>query len=207
MRQALRFVLVLGIICLVMGSGVAMIYARFKETIADRDEQQRSALRVQVLPAGEGYGPPEPLAADAEVFVVRGPDGAAAGYAAEGAAQGYSSTVRVMVGMAADQALTVRKVVVLAQQETPGLGANISEVRSTYNLWQKIGLQAAPQAEGAYNEFMDKFDGLSVEQMDQVDAMTAATITSNAVKVAVRQAVDRVRTSLAGSAAVGRGEE
>ncbi|MBN2584423.1 MAG: FMN-binding protein [Planctomycetes bacterium] len=193
MKQAVRFVIILGIICLVMGSGVALIYAKFKDTIAARDEEQRAALRLQVLPGGEGFSKPEPLPGASDVYVVKADDGRPAAYAAEGAAQGYSSTVQVMVGVAADEQLTVRKVVVLYQQETPGLGANISEAKSTYNLWQKIGVQSSAEAEKTYNEFMDQFDAKSVGQLDQVDAMTAATITSNAVKTAVRRAVERVR--------------
>lgn len=196
MKQAVRFVLILGIICLVMGSGVAMIYAHFKDTLAARDEAQRSALRLQVLPGGQGYAAPEPVPGAADVFVVKRDDGTPAAYAAEGAAQGYSSTVRVMVGMAADEHLTLRKVVVLSQQETPGLGANISESKSTYSLWQKIGVQPSDEPEATYNGFMDQFDAKSAEQLAEVDAMTAATITSNAVKAAVRQAVGRVRQAV-----------
>jgi RnfABCDGE-type electron transport complex G subunit len=196
MKQAFRFVLILGVICLVMGSGVAMIYAHFKDTLAARDEQQRAALRLQVLPGGPGYLPAEPLTGDPDVFVVKRADGTPAAYAAEGAAQGYSSTVRVMVGMNADEHLTLRKVVVLSQQETPGLGANISETKSTYNLWQKIGVQPSNEPEATYNDFMDQFAAKSAEQLAEVDAMTAATITSNAVKAAVRQAVGRVRQAV-----------
>ena len=101
-----------------------------------------------------------------------------------------------MVGMAADEHLTLRKVVVLSQQETPGLGANISESKSTYSLWQKIGVQPSDEPEATYNGFMDQFDAKSAEQLAEVDAMTAATITSNAVKAAVRQAVGRVRQAV-----------
>ena len=202
MKQAIRFVIVLGSICLIMGSGAAIIYAGFKGEIERKEQLQFESLLLQVLPTGQGFSAPEPLPNAADVFVVKNSahTGHAAGKpaacAAEGAAQGYSSKVRVLVGVNADQELAIRKVVVISQQETPGLGANISETRSKWTLWQKIGhevgLSGEGQIEQRYNKFLDQFEGKTIRRLDEVDAITAATITSDAVKSAVRRAVERI---------------
>ena len=102
MKQAIRFVIVLGVICLIMGSGVAVIYASFKDKIEAKDAEQKESLRRQVLPAGKGLSAPEPLPDAPQVFVVKNNDGKPVAYAAEGQAQGYSSKVRIIVGVDAD---------------------------------------------------------------------------------------------------------
>jgi len=200
MKQAIRFVIVLGSICLIMGSGAAIIYAGFKGKIARKEQLQFESLLLQVLPTGQGFSAPEPLPNTPGVFAAKDSAGRPAAYAAEGAAQGYSSKVRVLVGINADQKLAIRKVVVVFQQETPGLGANISETRSAWTLWQKIGhelgLSGEGQTEQRYNKFLDQFDGKAIERLGEVDAITAATITSDAVKAGVRLAVERIRQAI-----------
>lgn len=205
MRTAVRFVVVLGLICLAMGGGVAVLYATFKERIEVKEQEQiRLALR-EVLPEGRV----EPMPGSAEkthtgwtVYrATADDDGEALGYAAHGRAQGYSSTVKVLVGVAPD-VRTIRRVVVLDQQETPGLGANVSVSESSYTLWQKIGVQPASEPERRFNRFLDQFaadaegNPRTVDALAGIDAMTAATITSDAVKTAVRGAVDDIRAAI-----------
>ena len=198
MKTAVRFVVVLGLICLVMGSGVAVLYAAFKGRIAENDRKQFEAKLQEVLPAGKV----ERLAGSPErgddVYVCRDESGEPIAYAARGEAQGYSSRVRIIVGAGADAALSIRKVAVLDQQETPGLGADVSLTRSRWTLWEKLGksFSGAAEAEPFENKFLDKFTDTAVGGLDQVDAMTAATITSNAVKSGVREAVERIRGAL-----------
>ncbi len=205
MKTALKFALVLGIVCLVMGSGVALVYATFKAEIERKEAETLQALLRQVLP--EDAGAPEELTEG--VHVVRDADGRPVAYAAVGSSPGYSGPVTVVVGVDAPEEpttgqgglkLTIRRVAIVQQTETPGLGANVSETRSTYNLWQKLGQIVglpADEDERTFNPFLDQFQGAVVDvetdQIDrQIDAMTAATVTSNAVGKAVRQAVGRV---------------
>jgi RnfABCDGE-type electron transport complex G subunit len=198
MRTAVRFVAVLGAICLVMGGGVAVLYATFKERIEVKEQEQiRLALR-EVLPEGtvdEMPGSAEKTQSGEKVYRATDGDGNALGYAAHGRAQGYSSTVKVLVGVAPD-VRTLRSVVVLDQQETPGLGANVSVSRSSYNFWQKIGIQPADEPERRFNPFLDQFSSRRLDALAGIDAMTAATITSDAVKTAVRGAVDDIRAAI-----------
>jgi RnfABCDGE-type electron transport complex G subunit len=199
MKTAVRFAIVLGIVCLVMGSGVALVYATFKDAIAQKDAEQFQALLSAVLP--EAATPPEPVAEGVEVYLVRDAEGQPLAYAASGSAPGYVGPVDMMVGVWARPGLPIHRVAVLRQMETPGLGSNVAETRSTYNLWQKlgqlIGLQPAEE-ERLYNVFLDQFDSAVVDPQTgafdrRIDAITAATITSVAVEQAVQEAVSQIR--------------
>lgn len=84
--------------------------------------------------------------------------------------KGFGGEVRLMVGLLPD--LTINKISVLAQSETPGLGAKMGD------------------------EFKDQFAGKKVESElkvvkdgGDVDAITAATISSRAFCDAVNRAV------------------
>ena len=111
------------------------------------------------------------------------------------------------MGTLPDDALSIRKVAVLAQQETPGLGTKIADSRSSWTLWEKIHLARPAGDEELINDFMDQFSAdkrnkkgrppLTAAELDTVDAITAATITSNAVKNGVRDAVERIRAARA----------
>jgi hypothetical protein len=68
------------------------------------------------------------------VYKGQGKDGSTVGYAALGKAQGYSSTLKVMVGLSSDMD-KVLGIKVLYQAETPGLGTRIIEVPTTKTLW------------------------------------------------------------------------
>jgi len=204
MKNALRFVLILGLICTGMGTGVAFLYAAFEDRIAQKEARQFEATLGQVLPEGRIDRIAGSPARGTDVYKVTADDGAVQGYAARGEAQGYSSTVRVLVGTRPDAA-TIRNVAVLEQQETPGLGANVSERRSNYSLWEKAGVAPTEQPERFGNAFLSRFEGRTIAELGEVDAMTAATITSNAVKAGVRQAVRRIREAVTGPTGSGKG--
>lgn len=200
MTTAIRFIIVLGLICLFMGGGVAVLYGTFQDRIAQKEAAALQEALGQVLP--ETAEAPELVAGSLDdgdyVFVARDESGTAVGYAAEGGAQGYSSVVRALVGTEAD-GRTIRRVVVLSQQETPGLGANVSLTRSKWTLWEKIGRMATGSAEDEprENAFLDKFPGRTADRLGEVDAITAATITSDAVKAATVEALGRIAEAAA----------
>jgi Na+-translocating ferredoxin:NAD+ oxidoreductase RnfG subunit len=219
-RNLIRFVVILSVACLVIGGGVAALYGVFKGDLAARDLQTQTAAIQAVCPPGAAADldhpiagrPPDPAKGlDPEaVYVVRtylGPvtvvDGRAqpVAYVAAGEAHGYSSVVRVMVS-ARPADLAVLRVVVVAQAETPGLGTTVAETRSTYTLWQK--LFGSGEAEQWVNAFLDQFTGKQVQEFPQIHGVTAATITSDATKRAVEQALERIREA-AGKKGTGAG--
>jgi len=196
-RNIIRFILILGVVCAVMGGGVAVLYAVFRGDLARREDTAREEALLAACPAGATLDAASPVAgapfaADA-VYAARDASGRAIAYVAGGEASGYSSVVRLVVGVqAADRAIV--RVVVVSQAETPGLGANVAEQKSNFTLWEKLfGPSQAGKTEQSLNPFLDQFRGKTVDRLGEVHAMTAATITSNAAKAAVEQAVARIQ--------------
>lgn len=201
-RNIARFVIILGLACLVMGGGVAVLYGYFQGRIALRERAAMEEAIRAVVPEGATVDAARPLAGSAAegtaVYAAAAPaGGAAVAWVAGGQATGYSSIVKVMVGATRDgEALKVFRVVVLSQSETPGLGATVAETRSTYTLWQK--LFGSDRPEEVFNPFLRRFEQRAAGEVRDVQAITAATITSNATKAAVEQALGRIGQALKG---------
>ena len=106
------------------------------------------------------------------VVSVTDSSGIAAGYLFVAYGKGYSSTVQTMIAVNAEGTVTGNTV--LFQQETPGLGANVSNPEKF--LYQFDGLNAS--------EFLLKKDG------GELDSITGSTITSRAVTNSVRDGLD-----------------
>lgn len=196
-RNLVRFVIVLSLVCVLSGGGVALLYAVFKGDLQKREDAARQEAITAVCPEGATINTEKPVAgqpfADDAVYAAAGADGKPVAYIAGGAAQGYSSMVRVMVGAKAGD-LSVVRVAVLSQAETPGLGTNVAEQKSNFTLWEKVfGPGQAGKAEATFNPFLDQFPGKKVDGFGEIHAMTAATITSNATKAAVEQAITRIQ--------------
>jgi len=200
-RNLVKFVVILILACLVIGGGVAALYGIFKGDIERRDLAIKEQAIQDVCPEGASVDPQTPiagapLAADA-VYAAHDSAGRTVAYVAQGEAQGYSSVLKIMVGAKAED-FSVIRVVVLSQQETPGLGATVAETRSTWTLWQKIF--GSSEAEQWVNTFLDQFTGKQAQEFSQIHSITAATITSDATKHAVEQALKRIRDAAGPSA-------
>jgi len=199
-RNLAKFVVILSVACLVIGGGVAALYGLYRGDIERRDLRIKEQAIQDVCPEGASVDPQTPIAgapmaADA-VYAARDSAGRTVAYVAQGEAQGYSSLLKVMVGVKAED-FSVIRVVVLSQQETPGLGATVAEQKSNFTLWEKLfGPSKAEKTEQLINPFLDQFPGKKPEQFGQVQAITAATITSNATKRAVEQALERIRDAV-----------
>jgi len=96
--------------------------------------------------------------------------------------KGFSGRIRIMVGFDSDA--KIYDITVLEHKETPGLGDKI-EKKKSYN--KKTGLSWSSQFKGnnpsEFKMFVNKDGG-------DVDAITAATITSRAFCDAVQRAYD-----------------
>ena len=193
-RNIVRFIVVLGVCCVVMGGGVAVLYAVFKGDLARRDNEAKETAIREVTPQGAAVDLEHPLVGkpfEAEaVYVAKDAGGKPVAYIAGGEATGYSSVVKVVVA-ALPPDFAVSRVVVVSQRETPGLGTQVAEARSNLTLWDKLFGSAA--AEQLLNPFLAQFAGRRPAQFKDVHAITAATITSNAAKRAATEAVGRIR--------------
>jgi Na+-translocating ferredoxin:NAD+ oxidoreductase RnfG subunit len=215
MQEKVRFpvgpIVVLAVICLTSGLALSVIYQKLKGPIAAKKKEAFNAGLAVVLGESDSY---PVVNADSpvieQVFVAESDEELL--YAAEGRSKGYQSTIRVLVSVrvpkpdgfqldaavtfpSASETLTIHRITVVESGETPGLGENIKLVQKDVSLWAKLG--GAEEQVGKRPAFQVKFDGRSVEALDAVDAVTGATITSNAVKAAVRDAVERIRKNTA----------
>ena len=154
-KAVLKPAVSLFLICLIVTALLAGVNMLTADRIAALAVQTAEDSQKVVLPNAASFE-------EVDEDTVKGLDGSGqlAGYVITTEAKGYGGTIEVMTGITADG--SVSGVVLLSQNETPGLGAN------------------ATKSGGAA-------DG-------QIQAMTGATITSQAVTDAVNLAVEKYQT-------------
>ena len=156
------------IICLVATTLLAFTNSITAEKIAQNAIETENSSRNVVLPGAVTYS--EVTEAENGVTYCTGYDkiGNELGYVFTAGAKGYGGTVSVMVGLDAEGAITGLEI--LSHAETPGLGANA--VKDDFK-----------------GRFTGKSGQLTVDKVSNdgqnIQAITAATITSKAVVSAV----------------------
>jgi electron transport complex protein RnfG len=190
----LKLGLTLMVICLVSGLALAVTSTVTRPRIMIQDqEKQIAALRV-VLPEARSFSPPQ-TGGELEFFEGYSSPGQVVGYAFPGAAKGYSSVIRVMVGV--DTGGKVTGIEVLDEKETPGLGDKVDRVPSSVNLWEALAGKAG-SAKKNRPPFLEQFVGKEESALEvvtgptdqKIQAITGATISSRAVTKAVRDSLE-----------------
>ena len=166
------------VIAAVSGGVLGLVYGVTKDTIAQVDQKKNEAAIQAVLPIeGVTYRPDTLLYItenDTTLFpctiVCDSTDGSFKGMAVKTSEGGFGGKIDMMVGFLADG--TIKGTSVLSHAETPGLGANMT---------------------GKFkDQFVDKnpadFRLIVKKDGGDVDAITAATITSRAFSKAVDKA-------------------
>lgn len=160
-------------ITIVAAAALGAVYMLTKDTITTQQTAKQIAAISAVLPKHERIADPETVngltvykAYTGDQFV---------GAAVETQADGFGGVIRLMVGFDADNHIVNYEV--LEQQETPGLGTHIVEwFKNADKPKQNI---LGREANGAFTVSKDGGD---------VDAITAATISSRAFLKAVNAA-------------------
>lgn len=214
-----RMVIVLAMICAAAGLTLGATYRATRDRIAAEQQRARmDALRV-VLPVAHPDGFREvnvaksDFAADGKYYEaydkpLEDVSRKLVGYALEAAGTGYSSTVRVTVGVDPQGAI-IRGIKITSQQETPGLGANSEAVRAEGTLWDALNdivmgtrKESAPSQPWFQAQFADKRAESLVKvgnKYPEIDGLTGATITTNAVTDAVVAAVTEFQKNVLNS--------
>ena len=170
----INMVVALLVITAVSGGLLGLVYGMTKDTIAEVDQKKNAAAIAEVLGTDENSRLETVTKDDLTYNLAYDAQGNLLGAAVKTFSNaGFSGRIELMVGLLADG--TINKVSVLQQSETPGLGANMVNPK-----------------------FKDQFDGknpasfkLSVKKDDgDVDAITAATISSRAFSEAVKLACE-----------------
>lgn len=160
--------LALLIICLVSTTLLAVTNSITEEKIALNAVETENASRALVLPSAKTYGEVQTL--ENGITYCEGTDVSdkTVGYVFTAGAKGYGGTVSVMVGLDADGVIT--GIEILSHSETPGLGANATKDDFKGRFTGKSGTLTVNKTSN---------DGQNIQ------AITAATITSKAVTEAV----------------------
>jgi electron transport complex protein RnfG len=166
MKEMLRYGLILGLICTVASGLLAGVNSLTKARIIAQAKAEEEASLKEVLPEAERFAE---VKSEEEILYYKAYDKEAKfiGVAFKVSAKGYSSTIETMVGMTKDGKITAIKI--LSQNETPGLGARISEPG-----------------------FTGQFSHKNISALDQVEAITGATFSSQAVIDTVKKKAQEI---------------
>jgi electron transport complex protein RnfG len=182
-----KMVLALFLVSAIASASLGIIYALTKETISEARKLQKQSAIKAVLPAydNDPLAKPEKRAVDGDTlyFYVGEANGEWIGTAVETFTnKGFSGKIKLMVSFTPNG--EIYNISVLEHQETPGLGDKIEKEKS---LDKNTGKSWSSQFEGknpADFRLTVKKDG------GDVDAITAATISSRAFCDAVQRAYD-----------------
>ncbi len=156
------------IICLIATTLLAGTNLITSEKIALNAVETEKASRMLVLPEGKEYGEVTTLESGITYCVGLDESGNQVGYVFTANAKGYGGTVAVMVGL--DNEGIITGIEILSHSETPGLGANATKDDFKGRFFGKSGELTVDKTSN---------DGQNIQ------AITAATITSKAVTGAV----------------------
>lgn len=198
MLENLKYILTLTVICFVTASLLTGVYFLTRPKILEQKAQEQAQALKKVMPEAEYF---EPVIQDGETLYFRAylaeDKKKLLGYAFRAQAQGYSSVIETMGGVNLEGKITGIKI--LAQNETPGLGARINEVLAKKTLWQAIkelftsqqkGPQIADQPWFCVQFKEKKVKDLIVKKSPtekNIQAITGATISSEGVTNSVRE--------------------
>ena len=188
MNSTVKNVLCLTVITLVAGLGLGYVYDITKEPIRIMEENTKLEAYRSVFPEAASFDDYEvPQSSDGPVaYVYNGSDidsvvqafdssGAAIGYVINVTNhEGYGGDITISVGLANDG--TVKGIEILDISETAGLGMKAKEDKFKNQFQNKAVSQFTYTKTGAVQDF-------------EIDAISGATITTNAVTNAVNAAI------------------
>lgn len=176
MKYYIRLGLVLLVITSVASGILAYINSITLPLIQENERRVKAEARQEVHPEAARFDSLTIINGET-VFTALDEEDQVIGYTLVAMKYGYSSEVKTMVGLNPD--LSINRIKIISQSETPGLGANCLKT-----------------------EFQDAFRGLIPAQL-QVDkdggeivSITGATITTRTVANSIRDAIANLRQHL-----------
>ncbi len=183
----LNMVVTLFMVTLTASAALGFIFELTKEPINEAKRLKKSNAIKQVIPDFNNVPGEEivklPTEKDTLYFYIARKDGRLAGIAVESFTNiGFSGKIKIIAGFALDG--SINDISVLEHKETPGLGDKMDKEKS-YD--KNTGLSWSSQFK---NKNPDNFILAVKQDGGEVDAITAATITSRAFCDAVQRAYD-----------------
>ncbi|MFA6609345.1 MAG: RnfABCDGE type electron transport complex subunit G [Candidatus Omnitrophota bacterium] len=172
MNQMFKFGMILGVICLLATLVLAATYQVTKPKIEAQMRLEEQAALKAILPAADSF---KEKTLDGIEYFEAFKGGSLSGYCLKITASGYGGYIRLIAGITPDG--VIKGVRILEHQETPGLGSQIDQVK--------------PGEKDPW--FLRQFVGKSARTVavkKDIDAITGATISSEAVTGAIRTGAD-----------------
>ena len=163
----LKFILTLTMVCMVAGLILAGVYSLTSPLIAAQKAKESNQALSQVVPGADTYK--EKTFSKGNYYeCYKGSK--LIGYAVFAQRPGYAGAIKLLVGI--DKKGIITGLEVLAQSETPGLGARATEVKQG---------EKEPW-------FLSQFRGkkASLLKLNDIETITGATITSEAILLSVK---------------------
>ncbi len=198
MRENIRYILTLTIICFLTATLLTGVYLLTRPKILEQKAQEEKEALEEVLPEAGFF---EPVMQEGKVIYFRAylssDKKKMLGYAFRAEGKGYSGAIETIAGMDTQGRITGIKL--LAQNETPGLGAKVGEVLAKKTLCQAIKEFFRPRQKiyEVADEpwFCAQFRGRKIENLfvvktptqKNIQAITGATISSEALTNSVRE--------------------
>jgi electron transport complex protein RnfG len=181
-KDIIKITLNLIVVYVIGGLIMAAVYATTKPVIERKSYEEKQAALKEMIPDAtsiDKMGVWKPHDKEAAYYVAK-KDGKPIGYIVETYAKGYSSYINMLI--AVNDALTVEKLNILEQNETPGLG---DEVQQPYFQTQFAG------------KTLDHLVVKKIAPTDDILAVSGATISSRAVtEDGVKKGVEMLKDKL-----------
>ena len=182
-QETVKLGLTLMIYATIACVGLAFVYARTKADIDRQDLLNLEMAIKEIFPDSDGFtdiGSTIQSADSAVIFenqygITTG--GTLTGAAIQASTGSFNGPIKVLVGV--NSLGTISSIKIMSHTDTPGLGANAANDKYFVNRSAKITF---------YGQFTGKKITDPFEVKKDVDAITAATITSDAVSRIVRSA-------------------
>jgi electron transport complex protein RnfG len=170
------------------GAALAGVEYQFGPVIARNKLNETIAQVPTLVPGAVGIEPDLESVPGRRVFRAVNDRGDLVGWVVQSRGQGFADKIELNIGLDA-QATTITGLFVLDQKETPGLGDNVT-TRTFRDRFTGFGTDVALVAQAAPTN----------RETGVVQALSGATISSNAVCTIVNQTVREVKTPLAEAA-------
>ncbi len=197
MKDIIRFTVTLLVVCLLSSGSLSLLYNGVK----DRIEKGKILAQEEALNyALDGSAKIDKIEREGlEYFKAFNEDGTLKGFAVICSGKGFSSTIKTACGFGASG--TIIRIRVIEQQETPGLGSNLKEVRTNKFLWDIFTGKKRPEVDPT-PYFQRQFFGINYNDLKivktpsqasgEIQALTGATISSKAVMESIRAKIGEV---------------
>lgn len=173
MKELFRYGFILALICIAAAGLLSGMNLLTRDRILAQAQTEELAGLKDVMPQADSF---KPINEKGEIVYYTAKDAhkKTIGFVFKTTAQGYAGKIQTLAGLTPDGTITGIKV--LDQNETPGLGGRICEVKeSKKSPW-----------------FQEQFTDKKVEDLNSVQAITGATISSRAVIDSVKKRAEEI---------------